>query len=106
MSPLVRRYAADRGFPIVSVRQPQHLFVPNGRRLSRCAEPCDPWQATVQTELLGDTFYGIGATPDDAVIAAIPRGLSISLRLCEIAVDNLRDCLQEVTSNARKGPIR
>ena len=96
VSPLVRRYAAERGWQIYNVTQPQHLFRRDiERRLSRVADPRDPWWASIQTEPLGPAFYGVGATPDDAVLAAIPRGLTESLRLCEIAVDNLRDCLQK-----------
>jgi hypothetical protein len=96
VSALVRRYAEDRGFPFITIRQPQHLFVENGRRLKRCAEPCDPWQAVISSErFLGEPYYGIGATPDDAVLAAIPCDLISALRRCEIAVDSLRDCLQK-----------
>jgi hypothetical protein len=103
---LVRRYAADRGWHILSVCQPQHLFRKDPeRRHSRVAAPTDPWQAAVgdaENQLYShDVRYGVGATPDDAVIAAIPRSVQDSLRRCEIAVDNLRDCLSEVTSRGK-----
>jgi hypothetical protein len=98
VSALVRRYAEDRGFPFISICQPAHLFVDNGRRLKRCAEPCDPWQAAICSEkyaLWAPIYYGIGVTPDDAVLAAIPHGLRFALARLETAVDNLRDCLQK-----------
>lgn len=99
VSALVRQYAADHGFPFISICQPQHLFRRDvERRLSRVALPCDPWQAHVSAErysIHGESHYGIGATPDEAVIAAIPRDLMSALRRCELAVDNLRDCLQK-----------
>jgi hypothetical protein len=96
VSALVRRYAEDRGFPFISVRQPQHLFRKDDRKHARVGMPGDPWQAVISTErFLGEPYYGIGATPDDAVLAAIPRDLVSALRRCEIAVDSLRDCLQK-----------
>ena len=97
VSALVRQYAADHGFPFVSVCQPAHLFDKTvERRLKRVALPVDPWQAQVSDErFMGTVHYGIGATPDEAVIAAIPRDLISALRRCETAVDSLRDCLQK-----------
>lgn len=99
-SPLVRRYAADRGWHLLSLYQPHHLFRANGRRLSRVAEPGDPWQAIVgdEPDFLTSTIThgGVADTADDAVLAAVPRGdLRRSLTRLEIAVDNLRDCLQK-----------
>lgn len=100
VSALVRQYAADHGFPFISVCQPQHLFRKDvERRLSRVALPADPWQARITSEryaLDAPTHYGVGATPDDAVLAAIPRDLKSALSRCELAVDNLRDCLQKL----------
>jgi hypothetical protein len=97
VSALMRRYAEDRGFPFISICQPQHLFRKDvERRLSRVALPVDPWQASVSNEkYLGELHYGVGATPDEAVLAAIPRDLISALRRCEAAVDSLRDCLQK-----------
>jgi hypothetical protein len=102
VSELVERYAADRGWHVISLYQPPWLFVPNGRRLTRCAEPCDPWLARLgngECYLFSDqTCEGVGATPDAAVLAAIPHDLKAALRRCELAVDSLHDCLSEVTS--------
>jgi hypothetical protein len=99
VSALVRRYAEDRGFPFISICQPQHLFRKDvERRLSRVALPVDPWQARITAEkyaLDSPMHYGIGATPDEAVLAAIPRDLRSALARLESAVDSLRDCLQK-----------
>jgi hypothetical protein len=97
VSALVRRYAEDRGFPFISICQPQHLFRKDvDRRLPRVALAVDPWQATVSDEkYFGHLHYGIGATPDEAVLAAIPRDLRSALARLETAVDSLRDCLQK-----------
>jgi hypothetical protein len=99
VSAFVRRYAEDRGFPYISINQPQHLFQRGvERRLSRVAIKDDPFQATICAEkyaLWAPIHYGVGATPDEAVLAAIPRGLMVALARCELAVDNLRDCLQK-----------
>jgi hypothetical protein len=99
VSALMRRYAEDRGFPHISICQPQHLFRKDvDRRLSRVALAVDPWQARICAEkycLASPVFYGVGATPDAAVLAAIPRDLISALRRCEVAVDSLRDCLQK-----------
>jgi hypothetical protein len=99
VSALVRQYAADHGFPCISVCQPQHLFRKDvERRLARVASPADPWQARLSPERfsLFEWRYGIGATPDEAVLAAIPHDLKSALSRCELAVDNLRDCLQKL----------
>lgn len=99
VSALVRRYAEDRGLPYISINQPQHLFRKDvERRLSRVAMPGDPFQAALCSEkyaLWAPIHYGVGATPDEAVLAAIPHGLAVALARCELAVDNLRDCLQK-----------
>lgn len=96
VSALVRRYAEDHGFPFITVRQPQHLFERDDRKLKNVALAGDPWQATVSDEkYFGQLRYGVGATPDEAVLAAIPRDLISALRRCEVAVDSLRDCLQK-----------
>lgn len=99
VSALVRRYAEERGFPYISINQPQHLFQRGvERRLSRVAIKGDPFQATICAEkyaLWAPIHYGVGATPDEAVLAAIPHGLMAALARCELAVDNLRDCLQK-----------
>jgi hypothetical protein len=60
----VRRLEA-MGFERVHAYQPQHLFVKNGRRLERVAEPGDPWlvYATAGDRCLS----AIGARPSDAV---------------------------------------
>ena len=66
------------------------------RRLSRVALPCDPWRAVLSTErFFGETFEGYGDTPDEAVLAAMPKGMRAAMRRLETAVDSLRDCLQK-----------
>jgi hypothetical protein len=97
VSALMRRYAEDRGFPFISVSQPQHLFDKAAyRKHANVALPADRWQASVSDEkYFGNLHYGIGATPDEAVLAAIPRDLKSALARCEAAVDSLRDCLQK-----------
>jgi hypothetical protein len=97
VSALVRRYAEDRGYPFITICQPQHLFRRTAeRKHSRVALPVDPWQAIVSDEqYLGEAHYGVGDTPDDAVLAAIPHDIIKTIRRLEIAVDNLRDCLQK-----------
>lgn len=92
------RYSVElRGLFIVTLCQPHHLFRKDiERRHSRVADPRDPWWAGVSTErFMGHVTYGIGATPDEAVLAAIPSDLRAALRRCELAVDSLRDCLQK-----------
>jgi hypothetical protein len=96
VSALVRRYAEDHGLPFIAVCQPQHLFLAGERKHAHVALPTDPWQAIVSDQpFMGVRHYGVGATPDAAVIAAIPHDLMSALRHCEIAVDSLRDCLQK-----------
>lgn len=104
VSHLVESYALERGWHVLSLYQPPWLFVPNGRRLTRCAEPCDPWQATIGNSPsyleATDTRTGVGATADDAVLAAMPEpgiadDLLAAMRRLEVAVDSLRDCLQK-----------
>jgi hypothetical protein len=93
VSALVRHYAEDRGFPFISICQPQHLFRKGvERRLPRVAVKGDPFQAHITSEkyaLFGDSYYGV-------VLAAIPHDLRASLARCETAVDSLRDCLQKL----------
>jgi hypothetical protein len=97
VSAAVRRKAADHGFPFISVCQPAHLFDKTAwRKHARVAIPADPWQASVSDEkYLGTVRYGVGATPDEAVLAAIPRDIRSALARLESAVDSLRDCLQK-----------
>lgn len=99
VSPLVRQYAEDRGWYVRSLWQPPWLFPDDGRRLKRCAIPSDPWWANLgdhPSALEGKRCaYGAGATPDEAVLAAIPPDLLAAIKRLERAVDNLRDCLQK-----------
>jgi hypothetical protein len=97
VSALVRRYAEDHGFPYITISQPQHLFRKDlWRKFERVAVRGDPFQAIVSDEkYLGVNHYGVGDTPDAAVLAAIPRDLRSALARLETAVDSLRDCLQK-----------
>jgi hypothetical protein len=100
VSALVRRYAEDRGYPFISISQPQHLFRKElYRKFDRVAVKGDPFWAHITSEkyaLFGESHYGVGDTPDAAVLAAIPHDLRASLARCETAVDSLRDCLQKL----------
>lgn len=53
------------GFERAHAYQPQHLFVKNGRKLERVAEPGDPWLifATIGDRCLS----AVAAHPSDAV---------------------------------------
>jgi hypothetical protein len=100
VTPLVQRYAAERGWHIISVCQPQHLFNKSiQRRHANVADPRDPWQVTLADDpsvlAASNIRYSVGATADDAVIAGVPRDLMSAIRRCEKAIDNLRDCLQK-----------
>jgi hypothetical protein len=97
VSSLTRRYVEERGLHIAGVCQPQHLFDKSAdRRLPRVALPCDPWQASISTErFMGAVSYGIGRTPDEAVLRAMPRDIRSAMARLEAAVDSLRDCLQK-----------
>lgn len=80
--------------------QPQHLFIPNGRRLTRVPEPTDPWFVTLSrmdrvTWADGSTVAtAIGATFEDALDAAIPRALKASMLRAERAIDRLLETLR------------
>jgi hypothetical protein len=51
------------------------------RKFERVAVRGDPFQAHVSDEkYLGVNHYGVGDTPDAAVLAAIPRDLKSALR--------------------------
>ena len=93
----VRQIVELRGLHLHTICQPQHLFRKDiERRLSRVADPRDPWWAGISTDrFMGHVTYGIGATPDEAVLAALPSDLRAALRRLEVAVDSLRDCLQK-----------
>lgn len=110
VSALVRRYAEDHGLPFITVSQPQHLFRRDlWRKFDRVAVKGDPFQASLCAEkyaLWAPIHYGVGDTPDDAVLAAIPHDLISALGRCEMAVDNLRDCLQKLLREEMEGPIR
>lgn len=93
VSSLVRRCAEDRGWHILSVAQPQHLFPDDGRRLKRCSIPTDPWQVHLGDQanyLESETVRSaVGATADAAVLAAIPSDLRAALRRLEEEVEAL-----------------
>lgn len=99
VSARVREIAELRGWHIRQVWQPPFLFPDDGRRHKRVAVPSDPWRAA-----LGDSacpfsgrrmIHGQGATPDEAVLAAIPSDLRSAMARLGLAVDSLRDCLQK-----------
>ena len=101
---LTERYAYERGWHILSLYQPPWLFPNDGRRLTRCAIPSDPWQATIGNSpsylQATDTRTGVAATADDAVLAAMPEpgiadDLLAAMKRLELAGDSLRDCLQK-----------
>lgn len=80
--------------------QPQYLFTPNGRKLTRVAEPGDPWHVSLcrMDRVLwadgGTVATAVGATFEDAVDAAIPRGLKASMLRAERAIDRLMETMR------------
>lgn len=80
--------------------QPQHLFIPNGRRLTRVAEPGDPWMVTLNRMDRvpwadgGAVVTAVGATFQDALDAAIPDGLTASMLRAERAIDRLVETIR------------
>lgn len=71
-------------FTHVHVYQPQHLFRPNGRKHTRCADPGDPW---LMFATLGDVVYqGIGDTPGQAADAVIEQAASPALYLLGVEI--------------------
>lgn len=69
----MKRAAVQRmealGFYQVHVYQPESLFVKNGRKLARVAEPCDPW---LMFACYGDRcFNQVGDSPMAAAEAII-----------------------------------
>lgn len=95
LSPLTRSVLAYHGLQVFSLYQPQHLFVDDGRKLKRCAQPCDPWQATV---FEGPSYLSashmrtaIAATADEAALAAVrgPGDLRAALMHLSLAVVDL-----------------
>lgn len=88
------------GLKIGQCYQPQHLFIPNGRRLTRVAEPADPWMVTLNRMDRvpwadgGTVATAVGATFEDAVDAAMPRGLKASMLRAERAIDRLVETLR------------
>lgn len=80
--------------------QPESLFIKNGRKLARVAEPGDPWMVTlnrldrVPWADGGTVATAVGATFEDAVDAAMPRGLKASMLRAERAIDRLVETLR------------
>ncbi len=75
--------------------QPEHMFIKNGRKLSRVAEPGDPWFVTLRRMdrvilAEGSTVStATGSTFAEAIEVAIPRGVKASLLRAERAIDRL-----------------
>lgn len=75
-----------------SLYQPVSMFHKNGRKLPHCAEPGDPWQCFLRRQgEFGVISEGYGATPDDAVAAALYHrpGLKYAMVRLEHALDDL-----------------
>ena len=80
--------------------QPEWLFVPNGRKLKRVAEPGDPWsvnlvrrdRSILQSGHLVAT--ATGATFEEAVESAIPTGLVASMLRLESSVGRLTETIR------------
>lgn len=79
--------------------QPQHLFVPDGRRLTRVAEPGDPWYVSLcrmDRVLWADgatVATATAATFDDAIYAAMPTGITAAMLRAERAIDRLLETI-------------
>lgn len=83
----IRRLEA-MGFYQVYSYQPQHLFVKNGRKLERVAEPIDPW---LTFACYADRCYSaVGATP----AATVPK---IVLKATMPALAALGDEIEKLT---------
>lgn len=80
--------------------QPEHLFIKNGRRLTRVAEPGDPWSVTLcrmdrVSWVDGYTVSAaVGATFEEAVEKAMPVGLTAATLRLERAVDRLLETIR------------
>lgn len=79
--------------------QPEHLFIKNGRRLARVAEPTDPWFVTlrrmdrVSWEDGSTVGTATAATFDDAIYRAMPQGLTAAMLRAERAIDRLVEAI-------------
>ena len=109
VSALTRRYAEERGWFVIKICQPEHLFPKDGRKLNRVPIPTDPWLAAIgdRENYLEATHvrHAKGASPDDAVLAAIPHDIRASMRRLEMELDNLGACLQKLLREEQEEPI-
>lgn len=86
----------EAGWQMQSAYQPPWLFPRDGRKLTQCAIPSDPWLVSLHNgaSILTATrlVTGQGATVDEAVLAALScTGTDLRDAMCRLerAVDDL-----------------
>ena len=84
----------DLGFTRPLAYQPQHLFVKNGRRHERVAEPCDPWLVSAA---YGDRIFTVqAASPAEGATALIRQAAMPALHDLGAAVADLTTAIRRV----------
>lgn len=84
----------DMGFTRPLAYQPWHLFVKNGRRHERVAEPHDPWLVSA---IYGDRTFSVQAvTPADGASAIMRIAVMPELHDLGEAVAGLTTAIQKV----------
>lgn len=80
------------GFTQIHVYQPQSLFVQNGRKLPRCAEPGDPWLMFATQD--GICYHQAAADPMGAAERIIAVAIFPEFTALGAALDMLTDTLR------------
>jgi hypothetical protein len=100
VDPVIVMRLQELGLKLWSPHQPSYLFPKDGRKLTQCAVPSDPWTVTL---VRGDRGIldegsrigqGSGATLDDAILAAIPTGLLASTMKLGVQLDKLAEAIR------------
>lgn len=85
----------DMGFTRPLAYQPWHLFVKNGRRHERVAEPHDPWLVSA---IYGDRSFSVQAvTPADGANAIMRMAVMPELHDLAVAVEALAGAIRCVS---------
>ena len=94
MSAATEKQLLDLGFTRPMAYQPQHLFVKNGRRHDRVAEPGDPWLVSAA---YGDRVFTVqAASPADGATALIRQAAMPAIHDLAEAVAGLTATIQRV----------
>lgn len=100
LQPTTKQRLDALGLHVSSCHQPEALFIDNGRRLKRVAEPCDPWVAQLfhGTHSWHANFvsWGKGASADEAVADALANSdhLTARMRLLASEVEKLTGAMR------------